>query len=42
MGAALVTKRKSARSVDTYVVVRYSPPGNVQGLFAQNVGQKVL
>ena len=29
------------RGRETYVVARYSPPGNVIGTFAKNVGRKV-
>ena len=29
------------RGRETYIVSRYSPPGNVIGAFAENVGRKV-
>lgn len=37
VGVALATKRDKDGYIDTYIVARFSPPGNILGQFADNV-----
>ncbi|KAL9972784.1 hypothetical protein ACROYT_G019155 [Oculina patagonica] len=41
VGVALKKKKISKGKIETYIVARYSPPGNWRGQFQQNVGRLV-
>ena len=37
MGVATVVEVVNGGSIETYIVARYTPPGNIEGKFKENV-----
>ena len=39
VGVALAHKRRSDGMIESFIVARYFPPGNIRGYFTKNVGE---